>query len=115
MESENEDSEDDDANYLNTTQTRQKLAALNSRQETKTKVKTAEVEDRPDVEPAPAASPNVAQALPVGPRLNEFGVVEPMTPTTRRRNIIMAEMSESLRRSKQWPFAKYCVFADVIN
>ncbi|OWT41276.1 hypothetical protein C362_00742 [Cryptococcus neoformans Bt1] len=99
LESEDEDSEDDDANYLNTTQTRQKLAALNSRQEAKTKPKTAEVENLPDVEPAPAASSNVAQALPVGPRLNEFGVVEPMTPTTRRRNIIMAEMSESLRRN----------------
>lgn len=100
LESEDEDSDEDDANYLNTTQTRQKLAALNSKQETKTKASVAVVDSQQDVESAPAAASSAAQALPVGPRLNEFGVVEPMTPTTRRRNIIMAEMSESLRRSK---------------
>lgn len=99
LESEDEDSDEDDANYLNTTQTRQKLAALNSKQEAKTKASVAVVDSQQDVESALAAASSAAQALPVGPRLNEFGVVEPMTPTTRRRNIIMAEMSESLRRN----------------
>ncbi|WVR05307.1 hypothetical protein IAU60_002321 [Kwoniella sp. DSM 27419] len=89
LESSDEES-DDDANYLNTTQTKAKLAALAAKRE-------AKVQSDPNVT---APSPGLpAQALPAGPRLNEFGVVTPMSPTTRRRTIIMSEMSESLRRN----------------
>ncbi|ODO10763.1 hypothetical protein I350_01360 [Cryptococcus amylolentus CBS 6273] len=99
------DSEDGDDDYLNTSHIHQKLAELDSKQEAKSKAKaeagssatTASVHDAAPAQPASAAA---SRALPVSARANEFGVVQPMmTPTTRRRNIIMAEMSESLRRN----------------
>ncbi|WWD15999.1 hypothetical protein CI109_100423 [Kwoniella shandongensis] len=84
---------DDDENYLNTTQTRQKLAEIAAKRNNKSKA----------VEPAPAGTLGQgqlpAQAVPAGQKLNELGYVQPMSPTTKRRNIIMAEMSESLRRN----------------
>ncbi|WVQ71719.1 hypothetical protein IAR50_001260 [Cryptococcus sp. DSM 104548] len=97
------DSEDGDDDYLNTSHIHQKLAELDTKQEAKAKAKaeagsvsTASVKD----EVATQAPATVSRALPVTARANEFGVVQPMmTPTTRRRNIIMAEMSESLRRN----------------
>ncbi|WVQ98882.1 hypothetical protein IAU59_006013 [Kwoniella sp. CBS 9459] len=92
LESSDEES-DDDVNYLNTTQTKQKLAELAAKRDAKTTVQT-----QPQPAAAPATIPQ-AQALPAGPRLNEHGVVTPMSPTTRRRTIIMSEMSESLRRN----------------
>ncbi|TYJ55393.1 hypothetical protein B9479_003896 [Cryptococcus floricola] len=104
------DSEDGDDDYLNTSHIHQKLAELDSKQEAKSKAKaeagtqtssatTASVNDAPPAQPAPASAA-ASRALPVSARANEFGVVQPMmTPTTRRRNIIMAEMSESLRRN----------------
>ncbi|WVF72055.1 hypothetical protein IAT40_006867 [Kwoniella sp. CBS 6097] len=98
LESSDEDS-DDDANYLNTTQTKQKLAALAAKRDAKSQ---PQIQPQPSgTPPAPAQTQTQAQtqALPAGPRLNEYGVVTPMSPTTRRRNIIMAEMSESLRRN----------------
>ena len=45
----------------------------------------------------------LSKRRPVPPRLDERGVVLPDSPTTRRRAIIMREMSESLRRSEQSP------------
>ncbi|OCF44145.1 hypothetical protein I317_01937 [Kwoniella heveanensis CBS 569] len=94
LESSDEES-NDDANYLNTTQTKQKLAALAAKRDAKTQAQ-AQHQSPPAIAPATSTQ---AQALPAGPRLNEYGVVTPMSPTTRRRNIIMAEMSESLRRN----------------
>lgn len=52
-----------------------------------------------------AAKDNGANSVPIVPNgtnqaLDENGVVRPLSPTTRRRTIIMREMSESLRRSK---------------
>ncbi|WVQ78367.1 hypothetical protein IAT38_000452 [Cryptococcus sp. DSM 104549] len=106
-----EESEDDDSNYLNTTQTRQKIAEMAVRREAKEKAKAAQAQVQGPVEGTAAAAaavvvegaggagPVVPVALPVHQRVNEYGVVQPMTPTTRRRNIIMAEMSESLRRN----------------
>nr|ODN87985.1 hypothetical protein L203_03190 [Cryptococcus depauperatus CBS 7841] len=91
------DESDLSANYLNTAQTRPKIAKLDLEQQTRDKVAQIDVEKA--ASPAQQTVRSQIQALPMGPRLNEFGVVEPMTPTTRRRNIIMAEMSESLRRN----------------
>ncbi|KAK8869728.1 hypothetical protein IAR55_000296 [Kwoniella newhampshirensis] len=92
LESSDEDS-DDDANYLNTTQTRQKLAEMAAKRDSKTQT-VALLQDGTSGQGQPPA-----QAVPAGQKLNELGYVQPMSPTTRRRNIIMAEMSESLRRN----------------
>lgn len=54
-----------------------------------------------------AAKDSGANSVPIVPNgnasgqaLDENGVVRPLSPTTRRRTIIMREMSESLRRSE---------------
>lgn len=72
MESSGEESDDD---YLATSQTKRKIEELSAKQNVK------------------------AQLVP-GQRLDENGVVLPTSPTTKRREIIMREMSESLRRSE---------------
>ena len=74
MESSDEDTGDDD--YLATSQTQRKIAELTTKRDAK------------------------AHPLPAGHRLDENGVVQPLSPTTRRRGIIMREMSESLRHSE---------------
>nr|XP_019042336.1 hypothetical protein I302_08938 [Kwoniella bestiolae CBS 10118]OCF21266.1 hypothetical protein I302_08938 [Kwoniella bestiolae CBS 10118] len=101
LESSDDEETDADAHYLNTTQTKQKLAALAAKRDAKSQ--TQQAQGQPPVSsisPTAQSQPQQStQALPAGPRVNEYGYVQPMTPTTRRRNIIMAEMSESLRRN----------------
>jgi hypothetical protein len=80
MESSDEESGDDD--YLATSRTNRKLAEL-----------VAKRQGRAQALPQP-------QPIAAGFQLDEHGVVQPLSPTTRRRTIIMREMSESLRRSK---------------
>ncbi|OCF71749.1 hypothetical protein I204_07812 [Kwoniella mangroviensis CBS 8886] len=109
LESSSDEESDADADYLNTTQTKQKLAALAAKRDAKTQNQVQTKAQAHSQSPNQTTSSNVqqqqqqqqplTQALPAGPRINEFGYVQPMTPTTRRRNIIMAEMSESLRRN----------------
>ncbi|WWC60998.1 uncharacterized protein I303_103575 [Kwoniella dejecticola CBS 10117] len=103
MESSSEEDSDADADYLNTTQTKQKLAALAAKRDAKTSNQSkAPPPLAPPVQTATQAQAHdtaPSQALPACPRVNEYGYVQPMSPTTRRRNIIMAEMSESLRRN----------------
>ncbi|WWC89928.1 uncharacterized protein L201_004857 [Kwoniella dendrophila CBS 6074] len=108
MESSSEEESDADADYLNTTQTKQKLAALAAKRDAKTHTQT---KAQPQISPQnqvtqqiqqkqqPRPQPQPTKALPAFPRMNEYGYVQPMSPTTKRRNIIMAEMSESLRRN----------------
>lgn len=72
LESSDEDTDDD---YLATSQTQRKIAELSAKRDAK------------------------AQPVPAGHRLDENGVVQPLSPTSRRRGIIMREMSESLRHS----------------
>nr|XP_019013663.1 uncharacterized protein I206_01734 [Kwoniella pini CBS 10737]OCF52444.1 hypothetical protein I206_01734 [Kwoniella pini CBS 10737] len=101
MESSSEEDSDEDADYLNTTQTKQKLAALVAKRDAKStnqgKAPATAAVSQPSQPPSQEAVPS--QAVPTCPRVNEYGYVQPMSPTTRRRNIIMAEMSESLRRN----------------
>jgi len=73
MESSDESEEED--NYLATSSTQRKLAELVAKKEAKT-------------QPVAAV------------RFDESGRAEPSSPTTRRRNIIMREMSVSLRQSE---------------
>ena len=73
LESSGEDSDDD---YLATSETQRKIAELAAKRDAK------------------------AQPVPVTPHLDENGIVQALSPTTKRRTIIMREMSESLRRSK---------------
>ncbi|KAL1406881.1 hypothetical protein Q8F55_006290 [Vanrija albida] len=81
MESSDEDSEDD--NYLASSQVQRKLDELAAKREKRVMI--------PQLPPSALAS--------VSDNLDEQGVVRPLSPTTRRRTIIMREMSESLRRN----------------
>lgn len=82
MESSDEDSEDD--NYLASSQVQRKLDELAAKREKRVMIP----------QPPPSAVAAVAD------NLDDQGVVRPLSPTTRRRTIIMREMSESLRRSE---------------
>ncbi|WRT67261.1 uncharacterized protein IL334_004228 [Kwoniella shivajii] len=92
MESSDEEESDADMEYLNNIQTKQKIAALAAKRDAKVLA--------PPVQAAsPKEQPQPTQAVAPCRRLNEYGYVQPMSPTTRRRQIIVAEMSESLRRN----------------
>lgn len=88
LETSDEDSADED-DYLATSAIHRKISEL------------AAKKDARDAKSLPAP-----QAVPAGPsvpmQLDENGVVQPLSPTTRRRNIIRNEMSESLRRSESF-------------
>ncbi len=77
LETSDEDTDDD---YLANSTTQRKIAELAAKRDTKT------------------------QPVPAGHRLDENGVVQSLSATTRRRGIIMREMSESLRHSK-WTYS----------
>lgn len=85
MESSDE-SEDDD--YLASTAVERKLSQLAAK-------RAAKDSGANSVPIVPNGSGNGANQA-----LDENGVVRPLSPTTRRRTIIMREMSESLRRSE---------------
>lgn len=87
MESSDEESGDDD--YLATSRTNRRIAELAAKRDSKAK-------PVPQAEPLPPSGG--------GGMVDEYGVVQPSSPTTRRRLIIMREMSESLRRS-EWDSA----------
>ena len=72
LESSDEDTEDD---YLANSQTQRKIAELAAKRNNKMQTATG------------------------GIPMAENGIVQPLSPTTRRRGIIMKEMSESLRHS----------------
>lgn len=86
MESSDEESGDDD--YLATSRTNRRIAELAAKRDSKAK-------PVPQAEPLPPSGG--------GGMVDEYGVVQPSSPTTRRRLIIMREMSESLRRSEWYP------------
>jgi hypothetical protein len=83
MESSDEDESGED-DYLATSETQRKIAELSAKKDAK---------DAKDAK---------AQPVPTSIRLDEQGIIQPLSPTSRRRRIIMNEMSESLRRSKSF-------------
>lgn len=87
MESSDEDSEDD--TYLASSQVQRKLDVLAAKRDARRQGST----QMPVPVPPAAAAPNGD--------FDENGIVRPISPTSRRRMIIMREMSESLRRSEQ--------------
>lgn len=103
VELESSDGESEDDNYLASSQVRAKLEALDAKRAARTAAAAAAA--------APPAPPNNESAMAVPAPVsaaamgtamgeyNEYGVARPISPTSRRRMIIMREMSESLRRS----------------
>ncbi|KAK4685571.1 hypothetical protein P7C73_g4574, partial [Tremellales sp. Uapishka_1] len=79
LESSGEESEDD--SYLASSLTQRKIAELAARRDARTQT-----------QPVP-------RPMDSGVVMDDNGVVQPLSPTTRRRTIIMREMSESLRRN----------------
>jgi hypothetical protein len=78
LESSDEDDSDGD-DYLATSQTQRRIAELAAKRDAKSQA---------------------LPVLPAGVKVDDQGVVRGMSPTSRRRTIIMNEMSESLRRSE---------------
>lgn len=101
MESSDDDSEDD--NYLASSQVRAKLDALDAKRDAKRAARNAAAAAvPPPPEPTPPL-PAPVSAAAMGAAMgdyDEYGVARPISPTSRRRMIIMREMSESLRRSE---------------
>lgn len=77
-----DESEDDD--YLQSEEVRAKLNALAAKRAERERAKTV---------PQPVAATAAGD-------LDQHGIVRPLSPTSRRRKIIMSEMSESLRKSE---------------
>lgn len=98
MESDDDESEDD--NYLASSQVRAKLEALNQRRAARAAAAAAPPPTEPTPPPVPAPVPVAPGAVPLSGDFDEYGVARPISPTSRRRMIIMREMSESLRRSE---------------
>ncbi|BEI88934.1 uncharacterized protein CcaverHIS019_0202960 [Cutaneotrichosporon cavernicola] len=96
LESSEEESEDD--NYLASSQIRAKLEALDAKRAARTATATTQAPPPNDAAiPVRAPVSAVAMGAAMG-EYDEYGVARPISPTARRRMIIMREMSESLRR-----------------
>ncbi|RSH80415.1 uncharacterized protein EHS24_008993 [Apiotrichum porosum] len=112
METSDEESDDD---YLQSEEVRAKLNALAAKREARDRAKVLaaqQQQQQQEAESLPAVTPPItavspvnvqATPVPVVPRgsgeLDENGIVRPLSPTSRRRTIIMREMSESLRKN----------------
>ena len=87
------DSDNDDRNYLATSSTQRKLEELAAKRNTsRTKLATM------DASSSQSFQGSAIEEQP-GPGVSQLSAIQPMSPTSRRRVIIMNEMSESLRRS----------------
>jgi hypothetical protein len=101
VELESSDDESEDDNYLASSQVRAKLEALDAKRAARAAAAAgpAPPPNNDIAMPVPAPVSAAAMGSAMG-EYDEYGVARPISPTSRRRMIIMREMSESLRRSE---------------
>ncbi|GMK56988.1 hypothetical protein CspeluHIS016_0308280 [Cutaneotrichosporon spelunceum] len=98
LETSDDDTEDD--NYLASSQVRAKLEALDAKRACRTTTAAAQSDPSPNDSAVPVRGPTAATVTSAAQgEYDEHGVARPISPSARRRMIIMREMSESLRRN----------------